>query len=160
MAEVTAPSQSDQTLSNLVDAYVGSRIRLCRVSAGISQEQLGRALGITFQQIQKYENGANRVSASRLFEISRILGSQINYFFDEMPKFVSEASLTGPRRLGTSASEQLELVSIKEDIQLNKRQTLDIIRLYYAIPNNAKRKLLFEFMNFLASSDVRNAVSS
>jgi transcriptional regulator with XRE-family HTH domain len=145
-------NQNDVVQTNLIDAYVGSRIRLCRVSACVSQEQLGRALGITFQQIQKYENGANRVGASRLFEISRCLGVPITYFFDEMPPAVSDAPLSGPRRQGIGVSEQLGALHVKGDAQLNARETLDLVRLYYGIPNGAKRKLLFEFMNFLASS--------
>lgn len=136
---------------NLIDSYVGSRIRLCRISAGVSQEQLGRTLGITFQQIQKYENGTNRVGASRLFEISRILSVPITYFFDDMPNCVSEAPLTGPRGRGTCATEHLEPLGPQADTRLTKQETLDLIRLFYTIPSKMKRKILLEFMNFLAS---------
>lgn len=71
-----------------LDAYVGSRIRDKRRALGMSQEKLAEAEGITFQQIQKYENGANRVSASRLYSFSKILEEPVNYFFDgyESPK--------------------------------------------------------------------------
>ena len=66
---------------NPIDVHVGSRIRLRRTMLGMSQEKLGESLGITFQQIQKYEKGTNRVSCSRLYEISQILDVPITYFF-------------------------------------------------------------------------------
>jgi transcriptional regulator with XRE-family HTH domain len=70
------------TGKNPIDAYVGSRIRVARMAAGLSQEQLGKALGLTFQQVQKYEKGINRVGASRLHAISRILLVPVSYFFE------------------------------------------------------------------------------
>ena len=69
------------TNNNAVDVHVGKRIRLRRTLLGMSQEQLGGALELTFQQVQKYERGANRVSASRLWDISQILDVKISYFF-------------------------------------------------------------------------------
>lgn len=65
-----------------VDAHVGARIRLRRMLIGMSQEKLGDSLGVTFQQIQKYERGANRISASKLYEVSRVLGVQVQHFYD------------------------------------------------------------------------------
>ena len=67
---------------NPVDKYVGSRVRMRRIMLGMSQEKLGEALGLTFQQVQKYEKGTNRVGASRLWELSRVLGVPITYFFE------------------------------------------------------------------------------
>src|SRR5512134_3751494 len=69
---------------NPVDIHVGSRVRLRRTLLGLSQEKLGEAVGLTFQQIQKYERGANRIGASRLFEFSRILDVPVSFFFDDM----------------------------------------------------------------------------
>ena len=66
---------------NPIDIHVGSRVRLRRMMLGMSQERLGESLGITFQQIQKYEKGTNRISASRLFQFAQILGVDIPYFF-------------------------------------------------------------------------------
>src|SRR5271167_5248440 len=68
-----------------IDVHVGSRIRLRRTLMGMSQERLGEALGLTFQQVQKYERGVNRVGASRLFDLSRVLDVPISFFFDDMP---------------------------------------------------------------------------
>ncbi len=68
-----------------VDEHVGTRIRVRRMLLGMSQEKLGEGLGLTFQQIQKYENGVNRVSAGRLFQLSKILNVPVPYFFDNVP---------------------------------------------------------------------------
>src|ERR1700754_1256381 len=71
---------------NPVDKYVGSRVRMRRIMLGMSQEKLGEALGLTFQQVQKYEKGTNRIGASRLQQISNILKVQPQFFFEELPK--------------------------------------------------------------------------
>ncbi|MBT7504712.1 MAG: helix-turn-helix transcriptional regulator, partial [Rhodospirillales bacterium] len=70
---------------NPVDIHVGARVRLRRTLLGISQERLGDAVGLTFQQIQKYERGANRIGASRIYELSRILDVPVSFFFEDMP---------------------------------------------------------------------------
>ena len=69
---------------NPVDVHVGGRVRLRRTLLGLSQEKLGEAIGLTFQQVQKYERGANRIGASRLWDLSRVLDVPVSYFFDEM----------------------------------------------------------------------------
>src|SRR6476620_12335762 len=69
---------------NPVDVHVGSRVRLRRTLLGMSQERLGEAIGLTFQQVQKYERGANRVGASRLFDLSRVLDVPVSFFFEDM----------------------------------------------------------------------------
>src|SRR5437016_10124339 len=69
---------------NPVDVHVGSRVRLRRTLLGMSQEKLGEAIGLTFQQVQKYERGANRIGASRLFDLSRVLDVPVSFFFDDM----------------------------------------------------------------------------
>lgn len=70
---------------NPIDVYVGQRVRGRRMSQDVSQESLGKALGLTFQQVQKYEKGANRISASRLQQISQFLGAPVSYFFEGLP---------------------------------------------------------------------------
>ena len=70
---------------NPVDVHVGGRVRLRRMLLGMSQEKLGEHLGLTFQQVQKYEKGANRIGASRLFELARILGVNVQFFFEDLP---------------------------------------------------------------------------
>ena len=70
---------------NPVDTHVGSRVRLRRMLLGMSQERLGESMGLTFQQVQKYEKGVNRIGASRLFQISKILDVPVQFFFEEAP---------------------------------------------------------------------------
>ena len=75
---------------NPIDVHVGTRVRLRRTLLGLSQEKLGDAIGLTFQQVQKYERGANRIGASRLFDLSRVLDVPIAYFYDAMDDGVRE----------------------------------------------------------------------
>ncbi len=77
---------------NPVDVHVGARVRLRRTLLGMSQEKLGEAIGLTFQQVQKYERGANRIGSSRLYDLSRVLDVPIEFFFDEMPADVAASS--------------------------------------------------------------------
>lgn len=79
-----------------VDALVGARIRLRRTLLGMSQEKLGAALGLTFQQVQKYERGANKVGASRLYEMSKVLDVPIGFFFDDLQKDGGGAGSVSP----------------------------------------------------------------
>ena len=77
---------------NPIDVHVGTRVRLRRTLLGMSQEKLGEAIGLTFQQVQKYERGANRVGASRLYDLSRVLDVPVSYFFEEMGADVARAA--------------------------------------------------------------------
>jgi transcriptional regulator with XRE-family HTH domain len=78
-----------------IDAYVGSRVRLRRMTVGVSQEQLGEALGLTFQQVQKYEKGQNRIGAGRLYRIAQILSTPVEFFYEGLPPTATEAE-AGP----------------------------------------------------------------
>jgi len=82
---------------NPIDVHVGSRVRLRRTLLGMSQEKLGEALGLTFQQVQKYERGVNRIGASRLYHLSQILDVPVSFFFDDMPTFEKGSALPGMR---------------------------------------------------------------
>ncbi len=77
---------------NPVDVHVGARVRLRRTLLGMSQEKLGEAIGVSFQQVQKYERGANIIGASRMFDLSRVLDVPIGFFFDEMSAAVAASS--------------------------------------------------------------------
>jgi transcriptional regulator with XRE-family HTH domain len=130
-----------------IDVHVGSRIRLRRTLLGMSQERLGEALGLTFQQIQKYERGVNRVGASRLFDLSRVLDVPISFFFDDMPEALSATfgSTYQPRRvLGLAESQE----SFGDDA-MNRRETLELVRAYYRITDSAVRKRVFELIKSL-----------
>jgi transcriptional regulator with XRE-family HTH domain len=86
MSEETTNRPERESRPSPIDVHVGARVRLRRTLLGMSQERLGDALGLTFQQVQKYERGVNRVGASRLFDISRVLDVPISFFFDDMPE--------------------------------------------------------------------------
>jgi len=126
-----------------VDIHVGSRVRMRRTLLGMSQEKLGDALALTFQQVQKYERGANRVGASRLFEISQILDVPVSFFFEEMSP--ETAALT-PHSVAPESSEEFERDP------LAKRETLELVRAYYRISDPRVRKRLFELTKAVASS--------
>ena len=103
---------------NPIDVHVGSRIRLRRTMLGMSQEKLGESLGITFQQIQKYEKGTNRVGASRLQNISSILNVPVSFFFEDAP---GEPSLDpGGFSEPSSSTYVVDFLSSSEGLQLNR----------------------------------------
>src|SRR4051794_33147217 len=79
-----AATKRNEKSAHPMDVHVGSRVRLRRTLSGLSQEKLGDALGLTFQQVQKYERGANRISASRLFTLSQVLDVPVSFFFEDM----------------------------------------------------------------------------
>ena len=116
------PSAGQRDTRHPIDVEVGKRIRLRRLLLGFSQAALGNRLGVTFQQIQKYEAGANRVSASRLAELAAILAVPVTYFFDL------------PSTAGEAASIEAEF--------LYSPETRDLIQLYYGLPPSARRAVI------------------
>ncbi len=128
---------------NPIDVHVGGRLRLRRTLLGLSQESLGEALGLTFQQIQKYERGANRIGASRLFDLARALEVPVEYFYDEMSPDVMAAS---PRHMA-SATEEPPPQRVDP---MSKRETLDLVRTYYKIGDPNVRKRVYELARALA----------
>src|SRR5579885_481415 len=84
--QMSNPSNVPKKQANPIDAQVGNRVRLRRMLIGMSQERLGELLGLTFQQVQKYEKGINRIGAGRLFEMARILDVPIDYFYEDVSK--------------------------------------------------------------------------
>ena len=131
---------------NPVDIHVGGRVRLRRTLLGLSQEKLGDAVGLTFQQIQKYERGANRIGASRLFQLSRILDVPISFFFDDIP-----AGLRTPEGQVAMGLREQEQKTIEPD-PLARRETLELVRAYYRISDPRVRKRLFELTKSLANT--------
>ena len=108
-----------------IDAHVGSRVRLRRTLLGMSQEKLGDALGLTFQQVQKYERGVNRIGASRLFDLARVLDVPIGFFFDDLPPEMggNVAVRSRPALYGLAEAQ-----NGFDDDNMNKRETLDLVR--------------------------------
>lgn len=114
---------------------------------GLSQEKLGEAVGLTFQQIQKYERGANRIGASRLFEFSRILDVPVSFFFDDMPE--SDRNSEGQLAWGVADQPQAPL----EQDPLSRRETLELVRAYYRINDPQVRRRLFELAKSLGDAE-------
>lgn len=135
-------------IPNPVDVHVGSRVRLRRTLLGLSQEKLGEAVGLTFQQIQKYERGANRIGASRLFEFSRILDVPVSFFFDDMTD-----RLKGDFGPMAAAGVAEPPQSALEPDPLTRRETLELVRAYYRISDPQVRKRLFELTKSLGSAE-------
>ncbi|MGE8941728.1 helix-turn-helix domain-containing protein [Leptospira interrogans] len=107
--------------ANPLDLHVGSRVRLQRMLLGMSQEKLGEQLGLTFQQIQKYEKGINRIGASRLFDLARVLGVSVQFFYDEAPGSVTENRAAAAAGLADKPdSYVVDFLSSREGIELNK----------------------------------------
>jgi len=133
-----------------IDAHVGARVRLRRTLLGMSQEKLGDALGLTFQQVQKYERGVNRIGASRLFDLARLLDVPIGFFFDDLPPEMggNSAVRSGPAYFGFSEAQ----VGLDSD-QMNKRETLELVRAYYRITDPAIRKRVFDLIKSLTPAE-------
>ncbi len=125
---------------NSVDTHVGSRVRLRRTLLGMSQEKLADAVELTFQQIQKYERGINRIGASRLYQFSRILDVPISFFFESMP-----AEAAGVRGLSEPPARPFE------QGQLTRRETLELVRAYYRIEDPKVRNRVFDLVKAIAS---------
>ena len=114
-------------MTNAIDHHVGKRIRRRRRLLGLTQQQLAQSVGIRFQQIQKYESGANRVSASRLFELAEALDVPVQYFYE------------GLQVSGESAAPEGE--NVAADV-LSQKETLDLVRAYYKLNERPRRRLL------------------
>jgi transcriptional regulator with XRE-family HTH domain len=117
----------DQKMPHPVDVHVGKRIRHRRWLAGMTQQQLAESVGIKFQQIQKYETGANRVSASRLWDIADALEVEVSFFFEGLSQ-------------ENDSQEQADTGGAPADI-LGDKEALELIRSYYSIPENQRRRL-------------------
>ena len=128
---------------NPIDIHVGSRVRLRRMMTNMSQEKLGEHLGITFQQIQKYEKGTNRIGASRLQSISSVLQVPVSFFFDGAPGPAGASSPSGMEE--NSSSYMVEFLSSPEGLQLNKA--------FSRIPDAKVRRRIVELVRSLAGDE-------
>ncbi len=121
-----------------IDVHVGHRVRLRRTLLGMNQSAIAEALGLTFQQVQKYEKGTNRISASRLWRLTQILDVPVSFFLDDMP-----ADQAGPAPSGNGQDPNVLL----------KRETLEFVRAYYRITNPNTRKRVYELVKALAKME-------
>ncbi len=143
-ADTLADRPEKESRANPIDTHVGSRIRLRRTLMGFSQERLGEALGLTFQQVQKYERGVNRVGASRLYDLSRVLDVPISFFYDDMPE-----SIGGVRPPTRGPGGLADAQDGFGDDTLSRRETLELVRAYYRITDPGVRKRVFDLIKSL-----------
>ena len=137
--------------SHPVDVHVGARMRQRRTLLGMSQEKLGTAVGLTFQQIQKYERGSNRIGSSRLFEFAKVLDVPVSYFFDEMPSnALAGRPMSGRGRKGGFGEAATPFEQEKDP--LIKRETLELVRAYYKIRESRVRKRIFEMVKAVGAA--------
>lgn len=128
---------------NPVDVHVGARIKLRRKLLGMSQQKMADILGLTFQQVQKYEKGYNRVGASRLWDISRVLNVSMDFFFADMDAGIEGQS---PMMLNTDFAQSVlhENQDVLAIDPMQRQETLELVRAYYKIRNRQLAKHLFE----------------
>ena len=124
-----------------VDEHIGQRLQLRRVMLGLSQKDLADACGISFQQIQKYESAGNRISASRLFELSTVLETPVSFFFRGLPGNTPEEKRNGRRQLRVSDGGA--------DDPLSKNESLQLVNLYWRLPNDEQRKIVLKMLKTL-----------
>lgn len=123
-----------------IDVHVGKRLRLKRTILGMSQEAIGNAIGVTFQQVQKYERGVNRMGASRLYDFSKILGVPVSYFFEEYE--------LGGQDYNKGMAENP--APTFEHEKMTSRETMEMMRAYYRISSPQARKRIFELVKAMA----------
>ncbi|MFV0368419.1 MAG: helix-turn-helix domain-containing protein [Hyphomicrobiaceae bacterium] len=131
--------------ANPIDVHVGTRVRMRRMLLSMSQEKLGELLGLTFQQVQKYEKGVNRIGASRLYELSKVLNVNVEYFFDEMDASL-EGGVTGS---GLSNGAESNYVS---DV-LSSRDGLELNKAFARIMDPRQRRAIVELAKTMAGEE-------
>lgn len=132
-----------------VDIHVGQRIKLRRTLLGMTQGKLGESIGLTFQQIQKYERGANRVSASKLWQLGDVLDVPVTFFFNEMPDSVKE---NFPGYRGETAESDVP----EEYLTLHRRQTLELVRTFSKLKDPTIRKRVIDVVRAITDSETAN----
>lgn len=130
-----------------VDSHVGSKVKTRRLILGLSQEELGKAIGLTFQQVQKYERGTNRISVSRLMDISHALKAPLDYFLDGCNSYGKKQALRGVSDVRQTALEPEPFT---------KKDVLELVRAYERIGKPQLKKQLLEMAKTLASSSGRD----
>lgn len=135
---------------NPVDKHVGSRMRLRRTLLQMSQQGLARKLGLTFQQVQKYEKGLNRIGASRLWDIARILNVPMDFFFDDMDLQTQNQS---PMCLSAPEQDFAVVDTPRQDDPMQSKEALELVRAYYKINNRKLARHIFELLKDMSISN-------
>ncbi len=157
MAKMTAQKKEQTAVDteskpDPIDVHVGHRLRQRRMLVGMSQEKLGDSVGLTFQQIQKYERGTNRMGASRIFRFAQILSVPVSYFYETMDTAIINDH---PSQAGFAESRQSALTDDEapgEDL-LQRRETLDLVRAFYKITDTKQRRKILELIKAIATAE-------
>lgn len=136
-----------------VDRHVGQQLKSRRILLGMSQEKLAESVGITFQQVQKYERGTNRISAGRLLKFSKTLQVPVGYFF-EGAEVSLKAESAGSKKYGFSDGDQESLAESMPDDVMSRKETLDLLRNYYSIKDPSIRKMILKMVKSMANGRV------
>jgi transcriptional regulator with XRE-family HTH domain len=145
LADDIGPGEKGSRRANPVDVHVGSRVRLQRMLLGVSQEKLGEQLGLTFQQVQKYEKGVNRIGASRLFDLAKVLGVPIAYFYEGAPGVASDPLATPGMAERPADTFMFEFLNTREGLELN--------RAFARISDPKQRRAVVDLVRSLGGDD-------
>ena len=137
---------------NPIDIHVGSRVRLRRMLLSMSQEKLGDQMGLTFQQIQKYEKGTNRIGASRLYNIAQILEVPVQFFFDDAPLAAGQSE-------GVSGMSEPKMENFLYEF-ISTRDGLELIRAFVSIRDPKVRKRVVDLVRTLSNEDEASGENS
>ena len=129
-----------------IDEHIGQRMQLRRVMMGLSQKDLAKICGVTFQQIQKYESAGNRIAASRLFELSAALETPVSFFFAGLPGHIEREPRNG--RLPKSCMSDSDAFD-----PLAKNESLQLINLYWKLPTDSQREIIMKMLKTLNGQD-------
>jgi len=143
------PGTRGSDVPHPVDVHVGQRIKLRRTLMGMTQGKLGESIGLTFQQIQKYERGVNRVSASKLWQLSNVMDVAVSFFFEDMPDDVRAAF---PGYDGDTAESDIPA----ERLTLHRRQSLELVRTFSALSDPTVRKSVVDMVRAIGNSETTN----
>jgi len=141
-----------KTEPNRIDVHVGGRLRQLRNYKGLTQEQLATSVGVTFQQVQKYERGTNRVGASRLYDFSKVLNVPVASFFEGAEKTVISSGL------GVAENNDNSSATFGDGDPFQKKETVQLVRAYYKISDPALRRKVLELAEILATSGTQGDV--
>ena len=127
-----------------VDIHVGKQIKVRRKILGMSQSTLGKAIGLTFQQVQKYERGTNRIGASRLYDLSKVLEIPVNYFFDGFEKYSASSDSAGLSYVGEKKADSYEID------WLSSKELLELVKAFNKINDQHLRKQILDLAKSIA----------
>jgi transcriptional regulator with XRE-family HTH domain len=140
--EMPRRASNESAQPNPMDVHVGSRVRLRRTLMGMSQSRLGEAVGLTFQQVQKYERGANRIGAGRLFDFAQILDVPISFFFDDAPE-----------KVGGTSDRPINNSDPPDPKAMMRRETLELVRAYYRVTDPKIRRRISELVKAMGGDE-------